>query len=65
MNPYFMHHNINNKEITEETKFRLEEQRFLPSFVDSWQPYNKLAGHRASAAHSLLTNALAGFNFSL
>jgi hypothetical protein len=65
MNPYFVHRNINNKEITEETNFRLEEQRLLPSFVNSWQPCNKLAVHPASAAPSLLTTALARVNFSL
>ena len=60
-----MHQNINNKEIIEETKFRLGEQGLLPSYVDSWQTCNKLAVHRASAVHSLLTTALARVNFSI
>ena len=65
MNPDFMNQNINNKEIIEETKFRLGEQGLLPSYVDPWQPCNKPTVHRASAAHSLLTTALATINFSL
>jgi len=49
-----MHQNISNKEIIEETNFRLGERGLLLSYVDSWQPCNKLAVHRASAAHKFV-----------
>jgi hypothetical protein len=65
MNPYFINQNINNTETTEETKFRLEKQGLLSSYVDSWQPRNKLAVFRATAALSSVTTALARVNFSL